>query len=360
MKHVAIILTAFLLYACGIDTAVPEFVTDEEITSDLPPKEAKKKIKIITATTLRSKIFAPDRFDFEKRTIQNFDSLGNLIEMKEFIVDSTILYRHQFQEYHGDTLFKMEKNIGNVYKPKMRIDTSKFLKGRIIEQTTTNIYQTSIDSEGENREVPIPTRLVYEYDNQQRLKSTIQNHNGTIYSCNLTYNSKNQLVTKSCEGDKSSIYPYEERYNYDRKGLKLEQTETSYSDRKAVVEYKRYYQYNSDDSLIFESRYRNGDNFLIANYEFNQKGQRTADFIYDGSGGSPVTLSLKHYYYYDWDGNLKMHVILGNNGDPVRTTLFTYDDENNLIQERRYTHSIDMDKRAVMTRMVTRYRYVFY
>lgn len=359
MKTSIIILAAFLLYGCTPSTSETETTEEIDTSESVMPKKSKEKIKTVTATTFRTNRFAPDKFDFEKRVIQSFDSLGNVFETKEFLLDSTILHKHFYNEYHGDTLYKIKKERSNVYNPHTTTNTSKLLNDKVIEETITNISGV-IQNGKEIVNIPTPAKIVYEYDSQNRLKSTVQEKGGSLYSCNHTYNSRNQLVSKSCEGDKSSVYPYEERYEYNSKGLKIKQTETSYSDHKAVVEYKRYYQYNADDSLIFESWYRNGNNFLVTNFEFNEKGQRTAEFTYDGTGGGRLILALKHYYYYDWNGNLKMHLILGNNGDPVRTTLFAYDADNNLIQERRYTHSIESDKRAVRSRITTQYRYDFY
>jgi len=115
-----------------------------------------------------------------------------------------------------------------------------------------------------------------------------------------------------------------------------------------------------NDSLIYQSWYRNRTNFSIYNYKFNNKSQKTAEYVFNDSSGDSTLIAQKHFFYYDEKDNLKMISIIGKNGDPISTKLFSYDNNNNKIEERKISHYINLDKQAVLTRLVTEYHLEYY
>lgn len=315
-------------------------------------KKKNRRVKTIEAVTWQTQFFNPDSNVFEKKIRQEFDAHRKLIRSHTYLLDSTRVFSTTEQLTRGDTVLVAQMDRQNVKTKDFTVDTSKYVNGRIVEKAS---YRA--DEEGK---LSMPSiKFQYTYDRQKRLKSSTQDQQGSRYTCHYTYDEKNRLIRKSCDGRKASLLTYEELYDYNSRGLKIMQTETSYEDHRVVTRYKRYYQYNASDSLIFESWYRNGEVFLITNREFNQEGQHVADFIYDGSGGTSVSLALKHYYYYTHNGNLKMHVLVGNYGDPLQTELYAYDKDDNLIEKREFINYTAPDRRQLVRRYVTHYRYSF-
>ncbi len=354
MKQLGFILMAVIIWGCQDSEE-----HSNELTNVVPRMSINKKVKRSVSISYITDSFSPENLVFEEKVIRTFDTSGNMIDMKQYIIDSTILYQHNFQKYHGDTLLKLERGIGNVFKPKIETDTLKFLNDLIIERTSIRTHRI-IYNNGVRNEVPIPTQVLYEYDEMKRLISSTQYHDQTINKCSYTYNENDQLTLKECSYDDTSKVNYIEKRYYNKNGLKNKQIESSYKGDSITSEYKRYYKYDTRDSLIYQSWYINGRNFLIYNYKFNEKGQKLTEYIFNDSSGDSTLLAMQNYYYYDEKGNLKMSSIIGVNGDPMRTMLYSYDNEDNLIEERRFNHTIDLDKRAVLTRLLTKHYYEYY
>jgi len=129
MKLILIILITFLIVGCDHSKK-----HDNGIKSGIIHKKNNKKLKSLVSISYKTEVFSPDNLVFDEKVIKNYDTLGNVVEMKRYIVDSTILYEHYFQKYNGDTLVKIEESIGNVYKPKLETCTSKFFDGLLIEK----------------------------------------------------------------------------------------------------------------------------------------------------------------------------------------------------------------------------------
>ncbi len=334
--------------------------TDCNKTKKISHSIDQRKIKSITSTSFITKYFSPDSLVFENKVIQYFDTLGQFTEMRKFIIDSTILYEHHFQKYMGDTLLKIEKRIGNVYKPKIEIDTSKYWNGNIIEKKLTSTYRYNTDKNRNEIEIPLPTRVFYEYDKNGKLKSTKELHDKNIYQCTYTYNNNNQLEVISCRNSNNSKNTFIEKIYYNKRGLKIQKTETSYENDKVLSQYKRLYKYDLKDSLIYQSWYRDGETFLIYKYTFNEQGDKLAEKIYNDSSGDSTLLAMQYLYYYDKNNNLKLVSILDKNRAPMQAKFYFYNKEGSLFEERQFTHSIDLNKRAALTRLVTKYFYEYY
>jgi len=355
MKRLEIILIAIFIISGCTHTKNDNSVENEEISTN----QNNKKIKSITSTCYYTKVFSPDSLVFEEKIIKYFDTSGQLIEMKQYIVDSTILCTHKFQEYKGDTLLKIEKRIQNVFKPNLIIDTFKFVNNLMIESIRAyNFRHTTI--RGKTIETPIPTRIFYEYDEKKRLKTTTQYFDETICQCNYSYNESNELVEKACKWLDSPNRTYKENLYYNERRLKIKQTETSFNNGVVIGEYKRFYKYNQLDSLSYQSWYHDEHNFLIYNYIFNEKGQKISGYTYNDGKGDSTRLTGQTLYHYNEKDNLTMVSCLTINKDPIYTTYYFYDDNNNVIEERKISHTIGIDRQSYETRKVTRYYYEYW
>ncbi len=353
MKSIVITLVAVLIFGCN---------NSKKSDSGLGiiHNQPAKKLKLLTTISFSVKSFSADSLVFNEKIIKNFDTLGQIVEMKRYIVDSTILYEHHFQKFVRDTLLKIEKRIGDVYKPKLEIDTLKYFNGLLIEKKTTTGYRYSSNN-GEDKGTPIHVKTSYKYDKKKRLISTSELSDGIINYCTYSYNENNQLVLKTCKNsDLSKKYLYTEKLYYNEKGLKIKQTETTFRNGSTIDEYKRFYNYNMHDSLIYQSWYRNGNNFLIYNYKFNNKGQKIAEYCLNDNSGDSTVISMKTFYYHDKKDNLKMISVVAKNGELKVKKIFSYDNNNNKIEETKISNYIDSDNRAVQNKIVTKYYYEYY
>jgi hypothetical protein len=354
MKYIVFLLISVFILGCKQKQG--ESILEKK---EISLNKENKKIKSIISTSYLTEVFSPDSSVFEEKIIKYFDTVGQLVEIKQYIIDSTILYRHQFQEYQGDTLFKIEKNIRNVFKPNTLTDTLKFADDLIVESIkTTNFRYTNIS--GKDIETPISTKIVYEYDEEKRLARTTQYHDGTICQCNYSYNENNLLVEKECKWANSPNRLYMETLFYNDKGLAIDKRETTFENDSIIGCYQRLYKYNEQDSLSYQSWYHDGKNFLIYDYEFNEKGQKISEYIYNDSSGDSTRLIEQTLYHYNEKDNLTMVSCLAINKDPIYTIYYFYDDNNNVIEERRVSHTIDIDRRSYETRKVTRHYYEYW
>ncbi len=350
-----IFILAIFIFSCqnGSDTTYKKSKKDT--------KHSKQRIiKSIISRSFIYNYFSSDSLVFEDKVIQYFDTLGQFVEMRKYAIDSTRLFEHHYQKLLGDTLLKIDERIGDVFKPKMEIDTAKYLNDNIVERKSTSTYSYDIDKNGNEIEIPIPTRVFYEYGKNGKLKSTKELNDKNIYECTYTYNSNNQLEIISCRNSNSSKNSYVERVYYNKKGLKIQKTEASYKNDRVVSQYKRLYKYDVMDSLIYQSWYRDGINFIIYNYGFNKQRQKLTEELYNDSSGDSTQLSQQSLYLYDKKGNLKEFLIVGKNGEPIQTILYFYNKDENLLEERKFTHLIDADKKAVLNRRITQYYYEYY
>ncbi|RFC53401.1 hypothetical protein DXU93_13285 [Brumimicrobium aurantiacum] len=351
------ILFVFILFVLGCQKK-EEYCSYEsysEIGSNL-----EQKIKSITQVSFITKKFSPDSMVFNDKTIRYYDTLGKLIERQYFIIDSTQIFEHSYQIKKGDTLLKIDQQRSNFYTPKITIDTATYINGKLIEEVKNSLTRYTHTVDGEETEVQIPVRTMYHYNDQNQLISTDQKKEKNIYHCDYIYDSLGLLIEKNCSDEQNELNHYTEQKLYNANGLKIKQFERSYQKDSIVAEYKRFYNYNSKDSLIAQSWYRNGKNFLIYNYEYNDKNQKIAEYAYNDSSGDSTFLALQTFFYYDENDLLKMKSILGQDNSPIQINLYNYDSHGNKTEESRFTYSIDKERNKNVNKLMTRYRYEIY
>jgi hypothetical protein len=347
----------------------------------------KPQLKKVISTSYLTEHFGPDSSTFEERIILSYDTTGKLTDKKQYILDSTILYKHQYHFQKGDTLIEVTMDINNVYRPNLEYDTIKYLNGLVIERTSISSYRYHHTPNGSEKRFPIPTKVFYQYDTNGMLVSTRTFHDGKERLCTYAYDINHNLSDQTCieHKDHSIFYEkrhvfnrskqkikqaetfhnddsrkYVEEYFYNEKGLKIRQTETSFTNDTVSGQYVRYYKYNEQDSMSYQSWYRDGKNFAIYNYEYAENGSLISELVYNDGSGDSTFLAMQTHYYYNSENQLKLISILGHHREPMRTTYFFYDTAGNKVEERRYTHTIDTDKQKYLTRLVTKHYYEFY
>ncbi len=150
LKYLIFLLSS-TIFILGCEPSVHNIPKADNKTSQT---RENRRVKTITSISFLTNSFSPDSLIFEEKVIKHFNPSGQLIESEQYIIDSTILYKHQIQKHLGDTLYKIEKDIGNVFSPMLTIDTFKFVNSLLVESKTTNSYNHVITSDG-NDEVTI-------------------------------------------------------------------------------------------------------------------------------------------------------------------------------------------------------------
>ena len=350
---ILLLLLVGSLISCD-ESMVEQSTTPEEITVKEP------RLKSMVSTAFLTEQFGPDSATFEERVSITYDTTGRVIDRKQYIIDSTILYKHQYYVQARDTLIEVVKDINNVYRPRIEYDTTKYLNDLVIERTFIRSYRFRSTPNGREEEYPIPTKVYYTYDEAGILVSTRTLHDGTENYCTYTYDSADILLAQTfTRAHTDSVY-YEQKYFYNEKGLKVKQTETSFAGDSILGQYVRYYRYNEADSLAYQSWYRDGKNFAIYQYTYDEFGRKLAELIYNDGSGDSTLLAMQTHYYYNAEEQLALISILGHKNEPMRTTYFFYNADGYKVEERRYTHTIDTDGQKYMTRLVTRFRYEFF
>ena len=93
MKQLVFILIALLILGCNNSKE-----HSNELANAVPEKSVKREVKSSIAISYITDSFSPENLVFEEKVIQTFDTSGKLIEMKQYIIDSTILYQHNFHQ----------------------------------------------------------------------------------------------------------------------------------------------------------------------------------------------------------------------------------------------------------------------
>ncbi len=388
-KAIQVLFVFVLLYSCSSE--VPQKSIEDQKSVNSNQELEKPRLKRMISTSYLTEHFGTDSSTFEERIILSYDTAGKLTDRKQYILDSTVLYKHQYHFQEGDTLIEVIKDINNVYRPNLEYDTIKYLNDLVIERRFISSYRYHHTPNGSEKKFPILTKILYQYDTSGILISTRTFHDGKERLCTYAYDVNHNLSTQTCielpdhsvfyekwhvfnqgeqkikqaetfHTDDSNGNPrkYVEEYFYNRKGLKVKQTETSFTDDSISGQYVRYYKYNEQDSMSYQSWYRNGKNFAIYNYTYDQQGNLLSEQIYNDGNGDSTFLAMQTHYYYNSENQLKFISILGHHREPMRSTYFFYDKEGNKVEERRYTHTIDIDKQKYLTRLVTKYQYEFY
>jgi len=378
-----------LLLCCCLTSCEEPVVEQPAVVEDIT--EEKPRLKSMISTAFLTEHFGPDSATFEEQVNVTYDTAGKVIDRKQYILDSTILYKHKYYVQEGDTLVEVVKDINNVYRPRVEYDTIKYLNDLMVESTFIRSYRFRSTPSGREEEYPIPTKVFYTYDDAGVLITTRTLHDGKERGCIYTYDSTNTLIAQTCsekdsnetfyekqdthdnkglktrqsetfyeDGDEQISNQYIQEYFYNDKGLKVRQTETSYVGDSISGQYVRHYRYNDIDSLAYQSWYRNGKNFAIYYYEYDELGRKLAELIYNDGNGDSTQLAMQTHYYYNTKDQLALISILGHKNEPMRTTYFFYDAEGYKVEERRYTNTIDVDRQKYMTRLVTKYQYAFY
>ena len=303
--------------------------------------------------------YSPDSSFFDKKTLFEYDSSGEQISQKVFIIDSTVLFSHHYFIRKSDTLYDIKFRLDNFYGETFDMDTSIFVDDKMVYTKKTSAYRIETRDGKESLKQPLPSYRYYEYSNDTLIKIINEQDNKKSYE-QFSYDNQGRIKQRLVTKDDEPEFKYLETYTYNPKRLKIAQSELSVRGDDTLGFYFRSYEYDSNDSLIVWENSRNGMMFLKETYVIDSLGKRRVKYSYSDTQGISKTPTGIINYYYDIKGRLAEKQWIRGNRDPFTSWHYFYN-EHDLVQEiRRYSFTRYSEEKLALKTISQRYSYEYY